>query len=69
MYNCPLCKSTAHARSSFWQTEETKERYHQCRNINCGASFVTHETLSHLITKPTTVNKATPHPKKIKKVA
>jgi hypothetical protein len=68
MYNCPLCKSTAHARSSFWQTDEIKEHYQQCRNINCGASFVTHETFVRLITKPTKVNKAKPHPKK-KKVA
>jgi hypothetical protein len=64
MYNCPLCKSTAHARSSKRVTDEITERYYQCRNINCGALFVTHETLSHLITKPRMINRAEPHPEK-----
>ncbi|EJE7182941.1 ogr/Delta-like zinc finger family protein, partial [Escherichia coli] len=41
---------------------ETKERYHQCQNINCGCTFITFETLSRFIVKPGTVDPAPPHP-------
>ncbi|MDI5454500.1 ogr/Delta-like zinc finger family protein, partial [Salmonella enterica subsp. enterica serovar Cerro] len=34
----------AHTRSSFQVSSETKERYNQCTNIECGHTFVTHET-------------------------
>ncbi|EFA4229270.1 TPA: ogr/Delta-like zinc finger family protein, partial [Escherichia coli] len=41
MMHCPLCQDAAHARSSRYLSTETKERYHQCQNINCGCTFVT----------------------------
>lgn len=45
MMNCPLCGQAAHTRSSFQVSSQTKERYNQCTNIECGHTFVTHETL------------------------
>ncbi len=44
MMNCPMCGQAAHTRSSFQISNETKERYNQCTNIECGHTFVTHET-------------------------
>ncbi|WP_415999501.1 ogr/Delta-like zinc finger family protein [Citrobacter portucalensis] len=44
MMNCPMCGQAAHTRSSFQVSNETKERYNQCTNIECGHTFVTHET-------------------------
>ncbi|EHN8848395.1 ogr/Delta-like zinc finger family protein, partial [Enterobacter bugandensis] len=52
MMHCPLCQDASHARSSRYLSSETKERYHQCQNINCGCTFVTHETLARFIVKP-----------------
>ena len=34
MMHCPLCQTAAHAKSSRYISKETKERYHQCQNIN-----------------------------------
>ncbi|MBK4124481.1 ogr/Delta-like zinc finger family protein [Enterobacter roggenkampii] len=62
MMNCPLCGHAAHTRSSFPVTKETKERYYHCQNINCCCSFVSMETVVRLITKPTLVSYAHPHP-------
>ncbi len=44
MTNCPMCGQAAHTRSSFQVSSETKERYNQCTNIECGHTFVPHET-------------------------
>ncbi|EDY6979481.1 levansucrase regulator, partial [Salmonella enterica] len=49
-------------RSSFQVTDSTKERYCQCQNINCGSTFVTHETVVRFIVTPALVNNAHPHP-------
>ncbi|WPO96307.1 ogr/Delta-like zinc finger family protein [Buttiauxella sp. HR94] len=62
MMNCPLCGSTAHTRSSFQVSKTTKERYNQCRNIECSHTFVTHETFVRSITCPGVVVAAPPHP-------
>ncbi|HBU8936240.1 DNA-binding transcriptional regulator [Klebsiella pneumoniae] len=62
MMHCPLCQDAAHARSSRYLSTETKERYHQCQNINCGCTFVTHETLARFIVKPGEIDPAPPHP-------
>lgn len=64
MMNCPLCGCPAHTRSSFTVTSETKERYHQCTNINCSLTFVSHETVVRLISKPQLINMVEPHPAK-----
>ncbi|EDP8647446.1 ogr/Delta-like zinc finger family protein [Salmonella enterica] len=38
MFHCPLCHTAAHARTSRYVTDTTKERYHQCTNINCSCT-------------------------------
>ncbi|SFR13791.1 Ogr/Delta-like zinc finger [Enterobacter sp. kpr-6] len=62
MFHCPKCKQAAHARTSRYVTENTKERYHQCTNINCSCTFVTMESVQRLIVTPGKVNFAPPHP-------
>lgn len=57
MMHCPLCQTAAHAKSSRYISKETKERYHQCQNINCSCSFKTHETLAMIIVTPGQVNR------------
>lgn len=61
MMHCPLCQSSAHAKSSRYISKETKERYHQCQNINCSCTFKTHETLSTIIVTPDKVKEVMPH--------
>ena len=56
MMHCPKCQTAAHAKSSRYISRETKERYHQCQNINCSCTFKTHESVAGIIvatlTKP-----------------
>ena len=51
MMHCPVCGNVAHTRSSRYLSESTKERYHQCQNINCSCTFATHESVARLIVK------------------
>ncbi|ELY1861267.1 ogr/Delta-like zinc finger family protein [Serratia marcescens] len=43
-------------------SENTKERYHQCQNINCSCTFVTLESIQRQIVSPGNVDIAPPHP-------
>ncbi|MEN4533360.1 ogr/Delta-like zinc finger family protein [Pantoea agglomerans] len=61
MMHCPLCQTAAHAKSSRYISKETKERYHQCTNINCSCTFKTHESIAAMIVTPAAVNVAIPH--------
>ena len=61
MMNCPLCGHAAHTRSSYQVSSETKERYNQCQNINCGATFVSHESVARFISKPKLIAAVEPH--------
>ncbi|ENM2868162.1 ogr/Delta-like zinc finger family protein [Citrobacter koseri] len=63
MMNCPLCAQAAHTRSSFQVSTQTKERYNQCTNIECGHTFVTHETFVRSVCRPEKISAAPPHPK------
>ena len=63
MMNCPMCGQAAHTRSSFQVSNETKERYNQCTNIECGHTFVTHETFVRSVCRPQKISAAPPHPK------
>jgi hypothetical protein len=63
MMHCPLCGQAAHTRSSSYITSTTKERYNQCTNINCGGTFVSHETFTRMISQPQTIDPVQPHPK------
>jgi hypothetical protein len=49
MMHCPKCQHAAHARSSRYLSINTKERYHQCQNINCSCTFKTHESIADII--------------------
>ncbi|WP_241626027.1 ogr/Delta-like zinc finger family protein [Rosenbergiella epipactidis] len=62
MMNCPLCHDAAHTRSSVKMSNDTKERYNQCQNINCGCTFKSLETVTAIITRPQLVTPVPPHP-------
>lgn len=62
MFHCPECQHAAHARTSRYLSKNTKERYHQCTNINCSCTFVTMETVEHFIVTPAKIDFAPPHP-------
>lgn len=59
--HCPICLTAAHAKSSRYLSKETKERYHQCQNINCSCTFKTHESIAAVIVTPGAVNKVPLH--------
>lgn len=52
MMHCPECRFAAHTRSSRMITEEIKERYHQCQNLECSCTFVTHESYCRIVARP-----------------
>lgn len=58
MMYCPYCKSAAHTKSSRYMSEQVKERYHQCTNLDCSFAFKTNESITKVITAP-------PQPEKI----
>lgn len=62
MDDCPECHFTAHARTSRYITANTKERYHQCTNINRNYTFVTMETVDRFIVTSGKINPGPPHP-------
>ncbi|AIX50163.1 transcriptional regulator [Pantoea sp. PSNIH1] len=67
MMHCPYCKSPAHAKSSRYMSEQVKERYHQCTNLDCSCSFKTSESITKVITappQPEAVPAVTPEPVK-----
>ncbi|MEY0974770.1 ogr/Delta-like zinc finger family protein [Providencia rettgeri] len=66
MMNCPLCGFAAHTRSSYQVSSETKERYNQCQNINCSATFVSHESITRFISKPMEIKAVKQHHNKYK---
>lgn len=59
MMPCPLCQHNSHARSSRILSSETKERYHQCQNLNCSCTFKSMETITGIVARPL---EATPPP-------
>lgn len=52
MMHCPYCKSPAHTKSSRYMSEQVKERYHQCTNLDCSCTFKTSESITKVITAP-----------------
>ena len=67
--NVTLSNYAAHARSSLRISTKTKERYNQCQNINCGATFVSHESVARFISKLREVKPVNPHLNKFQQVA
>lgn len=49
---CPECGTTAHTRTSEYQTGTLKKTWYQCRNIDCSCTFTTLESLDSIIVKP-----------------
>lgn len=49
MFHCPFCKKTAHVRTSRYLSENVKQSYHQCTNIECSATFRTIESVDGVI--------------------
>ncbi|TBL60243.1 ogr/Delta-like zinc finger family protein [Hafnia paralvei] len=47
----------------FLESVETKERYSQCTNINCGHTFIAHETFVRSIMTPGKVIEVQAHVK------
>ncbi|MHA7844756.1 ogr/Delta-like zinc finger family protein [Serratia sp. D1N4] len=52
MMRCPFCRSGTHTRTSSYLTEQTKEAYYQCQNIDCSSIFKTRESIEHVIRQP-----------------
>ncbi|WGL99902.1 ogr/Delta-like zinc finger family protein (plasmid) [Arsenophonus sp. aPb] len=42
-------------------TNETKENYNQCQNVNCSTTFVSHETVARYIIKLQLINVLIPN--------
>ena len=63
MLNCPMCGQAAHTRSSLQVSNETKERYNQCNSIECGHTFVAHETFVRSVCRLQKISTVLPHPK------
>ncbi|MEI7219136.1 ogr/Delta-like zinc finger family protein [Pectobacterium carotovorum] len=49
MMSCPFCGHAAHTRTSKIFSNNVKRRYHQCRNIECSATFRTMESIEEII--------------------
>ncbi|EMJ8867252.1 phage late gene regulator [Klebsiella quasipneumoniae] len=71
MMHCPFCKKSAHARTSRYLSENVKQRYHQCTNIECSPTFHTIEAIDDGYLAPGGENAAcrgaghTPAPRKV----
>ncbi|HGY5133290.1 MAG: ogr/Delta-like zinc finger family protein [Citrobacter sp.] len=69
MFHCPFCKKTAHVRTSRYLSENVKQRYHQCTNIECSATFRTIESVDGVIRaapeKPEPAPATPPVPRKV----
>ena len=52
MMHCPYCKSAAHTKSSRYTSEQVKERYHQCTNLDCSCTVKTNESITNVMTAP-----------------
>ena len=49
LITCPNCFTKARIATSRAISHETRELYCQCLNLNCGKSFVVHNSFSHFI--------------------
>lgn len=71
MMHCPFCKTAAHTRTSRYLSENVKQRYHQCTNIECSSTFRTIESIDEVICPPPEAAKPVPEtatrpPRKVK---
>lgn len=54
MFHYPFCKTCAHSRTSRYLSDNVKQSYHQCMNIECSATFRTLESVEGIIRSPVT---------------
>ena len=54
MFQYPSVKPLRHARTSRYLSDNVKKRYHQSLNIECSATFRTHESVDGIIRSPVT---------------
>lgn len=52
MFRCPFCLCASITRSSQYVTNQTKESYYQCKNLECSATFKAFETIASIIKSP-----------------
>lgn len=52
MFHWPFCKTSAHSRTSRYLSDNVNQRYHQCMNIECSATFRTLESIDGVIRSP-----------------
>ncbi len=49
LITCPICRSKARIATSREMSNETREAYCQCMNLNCGQAFTTLTTVNRII--------------------
>ncbi|ELV8725690.1 ogr/Delta-like zinc finger family protein [Vibrio fluvialis] len=49
LITCPICGSKARIATSKAMSNETREAYCQCLNLNCGRAFTTLTTVNRII--------------------
>ncbi|EIX4510159.1 ogr/Delta-like zinc finger family protein [Escherichia coli] len=59
MFFCPYCGSSSHTRAKK-QEGKNEEKYYQCQNFECSATFVTTERLARVARPPISSRKQAP---------
>nr|WP_237658052.1 MULTISPECIES: ogr/Delta-like zinc finger family protein [Enterobacter] len=56
-----MCGQAASTPSSLQVSSESKEHYNQCTNIECGYTFLIHETFVSSVCRPQKISAAPPY--------
>ncbi|ERK06817.1 Phage late gene regulator [Pantoea sp. AS-PWVM4] len=49
---CPECGTTAHTRTSAYESASVKRIWYQCTNLDCSCTFTALESVEKIIMKP-----------------
>lgn len=49
---CPECGTTAHTRTSAYESATVKRTWYQCRKLDCSCTFTALESVEKIIVKP-----------------
>jgi len=49
---CPECGTTAHTRTSAYESATVKRTWYQCTNLDCSCTFTALESVEKIIMKP-----------------
>ncbi|WP_276724444.1 ogr/Delta-like zinc finger family protein [Pantoea septica] len=49
---CPECGTTAHTRTSAYESATVKRTWYQCQNLDCSCTFTALESVEKIIMKP-----------------